>query len=130
MFEPEDPLLARLRAVCLALPGADEKISHGRPSFFTTKVFAIYGGSVKGAHSSTQHGRALLFLPDEADRTALAADGRFFVPAYLGPYGWLAIDLDDGQVDWAEVAELVDASFRRTAPARLVAALDPGSGRA
>lgn len=32
MFDAEDPLLARLRQVCLALPDAAEKISHGRPN--------------------------------------------------------------------------------------------------
>ena len=47
-------------------------------------------------------------------------DPRFFVPAYLGPKGWLGMDLDDGS-DWAEVAELLDASWRRAAPKRLLA---------
>ncbi len=124
MFDREDPVLQRLRSICLGLPGADEKVSHGRPNFFTTKVFAIYGGSVKGDHSSGLHGRALLFLPDEADHAALFGDGRFFLPAYLGPSGWLGLDLPGDEVDWDEVAELVDASYRRTAPTRLVAALD------
>ena len=35
-----------------------------------------------------------------------------------------AIDLADSPVDWTEIAELVDASYRQVAPARLVAALD------
>ena len=43
MFDETDPLLGRLRALALALPDAAEKISHGRPAFFTTKVFAYYG---------------------------------------------------------------------------------------
>ena len=48
MFDEDDPYLDRLREVCLSLPGAAEKISHGRPNFFTTKVFAIFGGVTKG----------------------------------------------------------------------------------
>lgn len=50
-FADDDPLLLRLRAVALSLPGAAEKISHGRPTFFTRKIFAIYGGVTKGEHS-------------------------------------------------------------------------------
>ena len=36
-----------------------------------------------------------------------------FVPAYLGPSGWLGIDLDDS-TDWTEMAELLDAAYRLT----------------
>ncbi len=122
-YRDDDPLLARLRGIALALPGADEKVSHGRPTFFTRKVFAIFGGVVKGDHRSEALRRALVFLPDEAERPALLGDGRFTVPGYEGAYGWLAMDLS-GSPDWTEVAELVETSYRRTAPARLVAELD------
>lgn len=37
--------------------------------------------------------------------------------------GWLGIDLDD-DTDWREIAELIDASFRVTAPRRLSRELD------
>jgi hypothetical protein len=128
MYEDADPYLTRLRTICLALPGADEKVSHGRPNFFTRKVFAIYGGVVKGDHDPEPYRQALLVLPEETDRLALLDDERFVVPGYYGPYGWLMLDLrrPDGVegVDWDEVGELVDASYRRTAPARLVARLD------
>jgi uncharacterized protein YdhG (YjbR/CyaY superfamily) len=123
-FEDDDPLLARLRAVTLALPGAAEKVSHGRPTFFTRKVFAIFGGVVKGEHSSTALGRSLVFLPASDERAALRADERFVVPAYEGAYGWLCLPLDRADTDWAEVAELVEESFRRTAPAARIRELD------
>jgi hypothetical protein len=132
MYDPSDPYLHRLRAVCLALPGADEKVSHGRPNFFTKKVFAIFGGVLRGDHDPEPFGQALLFLPDAADRPALVDDARVFEPAYLGPYGWLGLQLrnEDGAdgVDWGEVGELVDASYRRTAPATLVRELDARGG--
>ena len=128
MFDTADPYLVRLREICLALPGAGEKISHGRPNFFTKKVFAIFGGVLKGDHDPFPYGQALLFVPDPADRPALLADTRVFQPTYLGPYGWLGLDLrnDDGVagVDWTEVGELVDASYRRTAPVTRVRELD------
>ena len=126
MFDEADPWLVRLREICLALPGAAEKISHGRPNFFTRKVFAVYGGSLKGDHDSPVARQSLLFLPDASDREALMQDERFFVPAYYGPAGWLGLSfqLIGERVDWAEVAELVDASYRLTAPKTLVQELD------
>jgi hypothetical protein len=128
MYDEEDPFLARVREICLALPGAAEKESHGRPNFFTRKVFAIYGGSLKGDHFAPLARKALLFLPDAAEREALLEDVRFFVPAYVGTTGWLGLTFhglagaDD--VDWSEVAELVDASYRLTASKTLVRELD------
>lgn len=123
MFDDDDPVLARVRAIALALPGTDEKVSHGRPAFFTKKVFAYYGGSLRVDGDWVQHPHAVIVLPDPDDRPALLEDDRTFVPAYLGPSGWVGVDLDDA-TDWDEVAELLDASYRLTAPKRLVAELD------
>ncbi|GAB2989073.1 MmcQ/YjbR family DNA-binding protein [Actinotalea caeni] len=130
----DDPYLARLRTICLALPGAVEGSSHGRPVFRTTKAFVNYRYGPKGGEHRPDH--TLVVLPDPEDEAALRADERFFVPAYLGSAGWLGTDLSDGgatapdAVDWAEVAELVEASYRRTAPARLVRELDAGEAPA
>ena len=132
----DDPHFARVREICLALPGAAEKRSHGSPTFHTRKVFAILGGSLQGDHYSPVARNAMLFLPDASEREALVQDeDRFFVPAYHGPAGWLGLSfhlvggLD--RVDWTEVAELVEMSYRLTAPPALVRELDarpPGAG--
>ena len=126
MFDEGDELLAQVRRVCLSLPGAAEKISHGRPNFFTKKVFAVYGGVVKGDHHSPAYDQSVLLLPDPDEADALAGDPRFFTPAYYGPYGWIGLDLTAAPVDWAEVRELVEDSFRLTAPKTRVEALDEG----
>src|SRR4051812_34572683 len=55
MFDEADPVLARVRALALGFPDAAEKISHGHPAFFTTKIFAYYGGSVKVDGTYRQH---------------------------------------------------------------------------
>jgi predicted DNA-binding protein (MmcQ/YjbR family) len=117
MFDDDDPFLARVREFALALPDADEKVSHGRPAFFTKKVFAYYGGSVRLDGEWVQHPHALLILPEADERPALEQDQRSFVPAYLGPSGWLGIDLDEA-TDWDEVAELLDASYGQTTTRR------------
>jgi predicted DNA-binding protein (MmcQ/YjbR family) len=125
MFDDDDPVLARVRELALAFPGADEKVSHGRPAFFTKKVFAYYGGSLKVDGEWVQHPQSVMVLVDDDEREALLADDRVFVPAYMGPSGWLGVDLDAGaDADWDEVRELLDASYRITAGKRLVAELD------
>ncbi|MGI9624777.1 MAG: MmcQ/YjbR family DNA-binding protein [Acidimicrobiales bacterium] len=124
MFDDDDPVLARLTEICLALPGSDRKVSHGRPAFFTKKIFAIYGAVLKGDHHAGDYDQALVFLPDPAETAAYDQDERFFVPAYWGPSGWLGIDLGAGRVDWQEVAELVEDSYRATASKKLISDLD------
>lgn len=123
-YDETDPLLHRVRELCLALPGAAEKVSHGRPSFYTKKIFAVFGGVVKGDHASTALRRALVILPEPGERPALAQDQRFVIPGYEGAYGWFALPLDRGEVDWVEVAELIETSYRLTAPAGKVRGLD------
>jgi hypothetical protein len=87
MFDDDDPVLLRVRAVAHELPGVAEKVSHGRPAFYTTKVFAYYGGSVRLDGEWIAHDQAIMVLPHGDDRLALLEDPRCFVPAYLGPSG-------------------------------------------
>ncbi|MCD5352903.1 MmcQ/YjbR family DNA-binding protein [Kineosporia mesophila] len=122
MFEDCDPLLARVRELALGLPDAAEKISHGRPAFCTTKVFAYYGGSVREAGEWVPHDHAVLVPADPDSRTALEQDPRCFVPAYRGPSGYIGLDLEAAS-DWEEVAELLQESYRLTAGTRRVARL-------
>ncbi len=125
MFSEDDPGLAELRELCLAFPGAEEQIAHGRPVFRAGKIFATFGGTEKlrpGDHRPWPS--ACLVKIDPAELPAIDGDGRFFVPAYWGPSGWRGIDLADTAVDWTEVGELVDASYRLVAPKRLIAELD------
>ena len=70
-----------------------------------------------------QHEHSVLVLTDPGERVALLAEERCYLPAYLGAYGWIGVDLAEN-TDWDEVGELLDASYRRTAGPRRVAALD------
>jgi hypothetical protein len=126
MFRDDDPGLAELRAIALCFPEAFEKISHGRPVFCVPKIFAMYGGSCKTTSPGemTPFPHSVLFKADDTDRKALEQDGRFFFPAYVGPYGWLGLDLMAAKVDWVEVKELVDASYRLVAPRTALKHLD------
>lgn len=124
MFRDDDPGLAELRGIAMGFPGAFEKISWGRPVFCAPKMFAMYGGNSKATGEMKPFPHSVLFKPDEAERRALEQDSRIFYPAYLGPHGWLGLDFTIGTVDWTEVAELVDASFRLVAPKKLIKELD------
>ncbi|HSK95597.1 MAG TPA: MmcQ/YjbR family DNA-binding protein [Euzebyales bacterium] len=118
MYEDDDPLLAKLRKVCLALPESAEVPAWGRPTFRAgKKLFAVYSGD-------DAHAFAVVFKPEPEERPALVGDPRFYVPPYFGAAGWLALDLTIAPVDWGEVAELVECSYRQVALKRMLTALD------
>lgn len=48
----------------------------------------------------------------------------FFVPAYLGSKGWIAIRLDLGEVDWETISELARRAYQDVAPRKLAAAIE------
>jgi hypothetical protein len=48
---------------------------------------------------------------------------RFFVPPYVGHRGWIGVRLDV-DVDWPEVAGIIQDAFRLVAPKTLAAQLD------
>jgi predicted DNA-binding protein (MmcQ/YjbR family) len=124
MFRDDDPGLAELREIALDFPEAFEKVSWGRPVFCAPKMFAMYGGNSKQTGEMVAFPYSLLVKVDQSDLNALQQDPRFFFPAYMGPFGWLGLDLTAATVDWTEVKELLDASFRLVAPTRLVKLLD------
>lgn len=127
MFDDADPLLAQVRTIALGFPDADEKISHGRPAFFTKKVFAYYGWSRKLETGDwVRHHSALVILPDADERLALLDEGAW-TPPYLGHRGWVAIDLDERHAD--RIEEYLDMSFRQTAPPRAIATWDARTSR-
>lgn len=123
MFDDDDPMLERVRSLALALPGAREKISHGRPAFHTVKVHCYYGGARKVDGQWEQHPQAVIVHLPASETAALAEDPRAFLPAYLGASGWIGLDLD-ARTDDAELAELIEESYRTVAPKRLVAELE------
>jgi hypothetical protein len=115
-----DPL-PRLRELCLALPEATERLSHGEPTWFVRgkKVFTMYA-------SHHHDDRVGFWCPaPPGDQEALVADEpeRFFRPPYVGGLGWLGVYLDV-PVDWEEIREIVTDAYRCVAPKKLVAELD------
>jgi predicted DNA-binding protein (MmcQ/YjbR family) len=118
MYSDDDPYLADLRAACARFPESTEVEAWGRPTFRAGKrMFAVFEGQ-------KEHRFGLVFKPEPSESPALLADPRFYVPAYYGPSGWLALDLTAAAVDWAEVGELLEGSYRQVALKRMITALE------
>ena len=117
-YRDDDPYLADVREVCLALPETTEVEAWGRPTFRAgKKIFAIFTGLLEEQYS-------VVFKPESDERAALLEDPRFYLPPYWGPSGWLGLDLTAAPVDWNEVAELVESSYREVALKRMIKELD------
>ena len=80
-------------------------------------LFAVFSGT-------DDHTYGVTFKPELAERPALVEDPRFYVPAYFGPSGWLALDFTAAPVDWDEVVELMETSYRQVALKRMLKTLD------
>jgi phosphoribosylglycinamide formyltransferase-1 len=118
----EDRRLTRLSKVCLALPEVSREIHGEHASFLVRKKTFVY-------FMSNHHGDGIVSVSCKVfpgDNTALAASQpkRFYLPAYIGPRGWVALRLDVGEIDWAEVAELIAGSYILTAPKKLAAMVE------
>jgi hypothetical protein len=72
---------------------------------------------------------SVVVRPEPDAREARLQDARFFLPPYWGPSGWVGMDLDDPGVEWDEVAELIEESYRQVALVRQLTALDADRGR-
>jgi predicted DNA-binding protein (MmcQ/YjbR family) len=109
--------LDTLRTLCLGFPEAVEKETWGHPTFrVRDKIFATGGEGEDGVPTMSCKARS--------EQEALLAIGEpFFHPAYVGSKGWIGVRLGP-DTDWDEIAELIEESYRSTAPKRLIAELD------
>ena len=113
----EDKRLSRLTEIALALPEAQRQIYGSHAQFLVRKkTFAYF--------LDNHHGDGIVavtckVLPGENKALAEAQPDRFYLPAYIASRGWVALRLDRGKIDWAEVKELLRSSYAMIAPKRL-----------
>ncbi len=109
-----------VREICFWFPETEEVLSHGSPDFRVKgKTFATY---VINHHGD---GRVALWLnaPQGAQGHYVKQEPKhFFVPPYVGPRGWLGVNLDKG-ISWKTVARLVREAYEKVAPASLTNSL-------
>ena len=132
--EVPEEIVARLRAVCMALPEAyEEQAWIGTRWCIRRKTFAhvvqvdqgwppVYAREAGGDGPMS----VLTFRSAGAELDALTAAGPpFFRPPWAPNVIGLVL-VDD--VDWGEVAELVTDRYRLLAPRKLAAAVEPPPG--
>ena len=117
---PGSASVARIRAICLALPEAVEKPfgDHSSPAFrVRDKFFAMV--DEEGATMNVK-------APKGVQGILVASDSeRFFVPRYVGHIGWVGVRLDrPADPDWDELAEMITESYCLIAPKRLAAQVE------
>ncbi len=115
--------LRTLTDICLALPEArrEDKASHA--AFLVgKKTFAYY---LNDHHGDNIISVSCKVLPGENQFLVQSDPGRFYLPAYIGSRGWIALRMDLATLNWSEVKELIRGSYLQMAPKRLVALLKP-----
>jgi phosphoribosylglycinamide formyltransferase 1 len=122
-----DHWLAQVRERAMALPEADEIVSHGMPCFGIVKgkKFAYF------THDHHGDGRTALLVKisglDEQQHLIEQDAARYFRPAYFGD-GWIGIRLDLGDTDWTHIGEWLAKSWRAVAPRKLTTLMDVADG--
>lgn len=120
-----NPHFAPLTKLALALPETQRRIYGSHAQFLVRKkTFAYF--------LDNHHGDGIVavtckVLPGENTALAKAQPKRYYLPAYIGPRGWVALRLDVGKIDWEEVRELLLTSYLLTAPKRLAALVNPNA---
>jgi hypothetical protein len=110
--------VARVRRICLSLPGTWEKLSHGEPTFFAgKKVFAMC--------SINHHndGHIAVTIPAAIGIQAMLIEKnpkKFYRPPYVGPAGWVGIELP--RVTDKELALHLHEAWQLIAPPKIKAA--------
>jgi formyltetrahydrofolate-dependent phosphoribosylglycinamide formyltransferase len=113
--------LQRVRQLALALPSAEEALSHGMPCFRVT------GGKMFCYFTQDHHGDGIVAIivktsgPDEQAQLIDQDPGTYYRPAYFGPSGWIGMRLDTRDTDWDRVEDRIAASWTQIAPRKLAA---------
>src|SRR6202042_2126345 len=106
----EDERLRRFTAICLELPEAKRDISGSHAGFkVKKKTFAYF---LNDHHGDGIVGMWCKVLPGDNASLIKADPKRFYMPAYVGPRGWVGLRLDVGRVNWGEVEELARGSYQ------------------
>jgi hypothetical protein len=125
----DDRELSRIRRICRRFPEMEEVLLQDRPLFrVRTRRFAIFNGTLSPRRPRwKEFGRSLHFVTDPLEREALRQDHRFTMSPHHGDRGWMAVSLEGDDIDWGELAELLETAYRQVAGRELLELLDRGA---
>jgi hypothetical protein len=121
--KPSQPdRLRTLTEICLALPETRSEQKHSHVAYLVgKKTFAYY---LNNHHGDNLISVCCKVLPGENTFLVESGPSRFYLPAYIGSRGWIALRMDLATLDWTEVKELIRGSYIQSAPKRLVSELE------
>jgi hypothetical protein len=109
--------LLALTEICLALPETTREDKGSHAAFLVRKkTFAYY---LNDHHGDNIISVCCKVLPGENRFLVESGPDRFYLPAYIGSRGWIALRMDRTALNWTEVKELVHGSYLQTAPKKL-----------
>ena len=115
--------MEKAAAICLSLPNVTRADMGDHASFrIGGKIFAYL---LNNHHGDGIVGLWCRALPGDNQRLIESNPRKFYLPAYVGPRGWVGLRLDSRTVDWAEVRELVRGSYLLAAPRKLALRMNP-----
>lgn len=120
------PILEQLTGLALRLPEAELLQQPGHHAAFAVrgKKFCYF---LVDHHGDGRIAINVKAAPGVQQELMEREPGRFHIPAYLGPRGWIGFDFANGP-DWAEVNEMLRQSYALIAPKTLVLRMDPPAG--
>lgn len=95
--------------ICLTLPGASRTDMGAHASFRVSGKIFVY--LLNDHHGDGILGICCKALPGDNQRLIESNPRKFYMPAYVGPRGWVGLRLDLASVDWPEMKELVRGSY-------------------
>jgi predicted DNA-binding protein (MmcQ/YjbR family) len=109
----ENERLERFTKICLGFPQAEREVQGLHASFKVKKrTFAYF---LNDHHGDGIVGVWCKVLPGDNVALIAADPKRFYMPAYVGPRGWVGLRLDVGRVNWEELKELARGSYQLVA---------------
>ena len=119
--------LDRLRRVCLAFPGAYEKVAWSAPTFrLGDRQFAMFVDN----HHGVGFAGVWLKAPEGAQEELVVSNpARFYVPPYVGAAGWVGVRLD-AKTDWKLLAGLLAEAYEGAAEGQSAAKIAKGPANA
>ena len=110
------PTWEEVVAIASKLPGAEEA------TWYRTPGLKVAGKGFARLRTEAEGGLVLMCDLDEKAALLASGDPAFFTTPHYDGYGAILVDLE--RVDATQLAELLEESWRRKAPAKLRTAFD------